>query len=58
MPKSEHKTKPKHSVHVRLDLDTFETLRDYAAKRKLSVSWVINDTLSRAARIIRSSEQQ
>jgi predicted DNA binding CopG/RHH family protein len=53
--KSELQTRPKHSVHTRMDLDVFETIRDYASARGLSVSSVINDVLARAAKAMRKA---
>lgn len=51
--KSAAPTKPKHSVHIRLDLDTFEVLRSYAASRGVSIASIIHDVLGRAANVIK-----
>ena len=56
MPKSDTPPRLKHSVHLRLDLEVYETIRAYASRRDLSVSWVINDVLSRAARAMNTAK--
>ena len=56
MPILTRTSRPKHSVHVRMDLEVYKTVRDYAKQRNLSVSWVINDVLSRAARAMNTAK--
>ena len=55
MPKSANRTRPKHSVHIRINLDTHEVLRSHAASRQLSTAWVINDILDRAAKVLKAN---
>lgn len=41
--------KPRHSVNLRLDLDTYTRLKAYAESRDRSITWLINQLLARAA---------
>lgn len=56
MAKSDTPPRLKHSVHLRMDLEVYEAIRAYASRRDLSVSWVINDVLSRAARAMNTAK--
>ena len=55
MPVLKEQVKLKHSVHMRLDYQTFETLKTYALEREQSLSAVINGILGKAARVIETS---
>lgn len=55
MPVLKEQVKLKHSVHLRVDYKTFETLKDYALQQEKSLSAVINGILGKAARVIESS---
>lgn len=42
-------TRPKHSVHLRLDLETYEALRQYAMARGMTFSYFTKKLLTQAA---------
>jgi len=48
------KAKPKHSVHVRMDYETFTIIQQYAEEHNRSMSWVINNVLDRAAKAMKA----
>ena len=52
MPSLRQQVKVKHSVHLRVDLGTFEILKAHALKQERSLSSVINEVLAAAARVI------
>jgi len=54
---SKHQTGPKHSVHMRIDFDTFDVIRSYASSQGKSVAKVTNEILGSAARIIKNQRQ-
>lgn len=52
MPSLKPEVKLKHSVHLRVDFDTFEVLKSHALKQGRSLSSVVNEVLAAAARVI------
>ena len=56
MAKLNPDTRPKHTVNMRLDFDTYDVLRNYAISRDRSLSFVINRVLSLAAKQIEAGK--
>lgn len=56
MAKLKLDTRPKHTINMRLDFDTYDILRQYAISRDRSLSFVLNRVLGVAARQIESGK--
>lgn len=40
---------PKRTVNLRVDAEAYEIIRQYADRNQRTISWVINDVLSKVA---------
>jgi hypothetical protein len=49
VPTTEELPIPKRTVNLRIDVDAYETIRQYAKANERTISWVINDVLTKVA---------